>query len=254
MILRSGLKILLAAALGFLAVKSVFATGGNVSGTPTGQAQTGTANRIPKYQSNGQLGNGSVSDDGTNILPVTNNAENLGNTSNEWQNVETFKLNSGGSDITEGTAGVGNLQGTGQGTAPSQLAVAGTVVMQPFQFGTGQTGLLGIYVSSTIPVGSNYVLLLSSGGGGGGNLVMTALPAISTTTSFHGATAIADGTLLVITSTASASITLQDNGTLSGSLLNLGAATRAITSKRILTLIFSKTLGLWREQSYTTLQ
>lgn len=45
-----------------------WSVGGNVEGTKTGTPQTGTANRLARYLSNGQLGNSAqITDDGTNV-------------------------------------------------------------------------------------------------------------------------------------------------------------------------------------------
>lgn len=55
---------------------NAFATGGGVQGTPTGQPKSGTVNTVAKYQSNGQLGNSSMVDDGSNV--GTTETESIG--------------------------------------------------------------------------------------------------------------------------------------------------------------------------------
>ena len=52
--------------------------------------------------------------------------------------------------------------------------------------------------------------------------------------------------ILIVTSTSTTSITLQDNDGLSGSQLELGASTRVISAKKILTLMYQATLKKWQ--------
>ncbi len=126
------------------------------------------------------------------------------------------------------------------------LSALGLLSFASTQVGTGGSQNLGINISTTIPVSSSYEVLLSSGA----NILLTSTPNISTTTVVGGTVGIADGTILVISSTGAATISLQDNGTLSGSQLELGAASRAITAKKTLTLIFNAALSSWLELAY----
>lgn len=184
-------------------------------------------------------------------IPTSYNASGIG--------VPNYTLQSGGSNygLLQNSAASSSwslafgtsqsVNGTAALTWDSTPAVTANV---PFALGKSQvgtaTGAFGVYASSTIPVGSSYILLLSSGS----NLLVTSTPSLSTATSIGGATSIADGTLVVVTSTDAATITLQDDGTLSGSKLELGASTRAISAKKTLTLIYQATLGKWLEIAY----
>jgi hypothetical protein len=127
----------------------------------------------------------------------------------------------------------GNQTVTGNSTVTGDRAVAGRNVITP-------TSMTGVTVSSSVPAAASYYILTSTSGA----LVMTATPAVSTTTATNGQTMILRGV------SASNTFTLQDQGTLSGSLLELGASTRVISDKKVLSLIYDSTLGEWLEQSY----
>lgn len=110
------------------------------------------------------------------------------------------------------------------------------------------TGLYGVYASSTIPATTGYETVISSGL----LVLLTSTPNISTTTAVSGATPLTSGTHLVITSTAAVgALIFQDEGTLTGSLLELGGNTRTVGRYDILELVFDATDGKWREVSYT---
>lgn len=111
-----------------------------------------------------------------------------------------------------------------------------------------QTANAAMGAATEIPVVTSYATIVSTGL----NVLVTATPSISTATLQGGTTSIADGTFLIITSTASQTITLQDEGTLTGSKLQLGASTRAISIYKVLTLIYSAVDGYWREKSYAS--
>jgi hypothetical protein len=140
----------------------------------------------------------------------------------------------------------------GKATAPqngSKLNIVGLFVIDPVAVGTAEGGGVGkgIYASTTVAVTSTYQTVISSGGA----VALTSTPSISTTTS--GGLPFAAGTLLIITSTATApnAVVFTDNGTLSNSLLYLGASTRTVSLGRTLTLIFGAD-GFWREQAFAT--
>ena len=101
-----------------------------------------------------------------------------------------------------------------------------------------QCTLSGVYVSTSVTASCPYMVLIASGT----PLTMTSTPTISTTSAVT-------GQFLIITSTASA-ITLQDNGTLTGSLLELGDTTRVISANKILLLLFDANNGKWAELAY----
>lgn len=74
----------------------------------------------------------------------------------------------------------------------------------------------------------------------GGAILMQTTPAISTST-------YSDGTMYILQS-ATATVTFQDNGTLSGSLLELGSTTRALGVGDILVLVYRA--GKWWEMGF----
>lgn len=86
---------------------------------------------------------------------------------------------------------------------------------------------------------------------GKGFIVITTTAAISVgTTPSISTMAAVNGQELTIMS-SSYTVTFSDNGTLSGSLLELGAATRAVGDQDVLKLFYYK--GKWRETSYNNL-
>jgi len=62
-----------------------------------------------------------------------------------------------------------------------------------------------------------------------------------------------DGQLAIIFNAGNNSVTLQDEGVLSGSKLRLGETTRTLTSGASLTLVYSSTLAAWVEHGFNTL-
>ncbi len=102
-------------------------------------------------------------------------------------------------------------------------------------------------VGSTVALSSNtplnqdnlprYFNVITSSGGA---ITMNTTPAISTTP-------YADGTMYMIQS-ATATVTFQDDGTLSGSLLELGSTTRALGVGDILILVYRS--GKWWEAGF----
>lgn len=147
---------------------------------------------------------------------------------------------------TNGTAASGSYAVPAT-TPPSFLAAKGTFVMGP-RVALGLSGPTGLASTNTIPVNGSFETVISSGS----NLLMAATPTVSTNTLVGGTVGIADGTILVIASSATQVITLQSNGLLSGSLLKLGATTRAITQFKRITLQFDATEGMWEEIAYSS--
>lgn len=200
-----------------------------------------------------------------NVVPTTNNAQALGTSSFKWANIEAVNISTSGASVTmptgqgsafiQGTAGTANANGTGNTFGPSGLQVVGSLVLAPTQVGNNGLPGAGIFVSTTIPFLSAYETLTSSATNGG-NILITATPSISTLTiagSVVGQNLVYDGAYLILGSTGPTNgggIILQDNGTLAGSLLHLGAATRQIGPDKVLTLIFSQRQGFWQEVSY----
>lgn len=169
--------------------------------------------------------------------------QTLGTSSFPWNNIYATSETVTGS-MNSGAAGSTNATGLG-GTAATQNTVVGLMVF-------GKVAVTGIVVSTTIPVNSSYETLMSTAGNA---IIISATPSVSTTTVVQAAgasagTLLASGTYLVLTSTGASGVTLQDEGTLTGSRLQLGAATRAISQFKVLTLVWDATDGFWREVSY----
>ncbi len=184
-------------------------------------------------------------DSGGNFIPTTPGTQNLGSSLLPYANIYSVNQTVTGSD-TSGTAGTTGASGTG-GTAASQSIVLGLSVYGKTQVGTASGQNTGVNVSTIVPVNSSYETVISSGG----PLVLTSTPNISTTTVVGGSVEIPSGTFLVISSTAATnSVTFQDAGTLTGSQLQLGAATRAVSQYKTLTLIYDATDHFWREIAY----
>lgn len=175
-------------------------------------------------------------DSSGNWLPTTDNDTTLGTSSLRWATVESVDINVGD-----------DLSVTDDLTVTDDTTLNGLITLGKTTVGTGQTSLLGIYASTVVPVTASYITVISSAG----NILMTSTPNISTTTSVGGTTLLTSGTLLVITSTVTQTVTFQDEGTLTGSFLQLGAATRAVGQYDVLKLIYDATDGFWREVSYT---
>lgn len=183
---------------------------------------------------------------------IVTSMSDVSDRTNTWynkKNVESLQLND------DGLAVPGTLDVTGAATITGALAATGNstltlgrTVMAKTLVGTGATALLGVYTSTVIPVTTSYEQVISSG-----NLILMAgTPSIATTTVVSGATPLTDGTILVLTSTsATGGLIFQDEGTLTGSLLELGAATRTVDQFNTLRLIFNATLGKWLEESFT---
>lgn len=168
-----------------------------------------------------------------NLVPTTDNDTTLGTSSLKWATVNAYDVNIGD-----------DLAVTDAASVSGAATLGGMLTYTKTQIGTG-TGNLGVYVSTRIPVTSTYQTVISSGL----NVVLTTTPSIATATA--AGVQLPSGTILVLSSTSTASsVTLQDEGTLAGSFLQLGAATRTISSFKTLTLIYDATDGYWREISY----
>lgn len=110
-----------------------------------------------------------------------------------------------------------------------------------------KTALTGISTGTAITYATPYTTVMSTS-----NIAVAMLmtPSIATTTVYGGATGLTSGTYLVLSSTGASGVTFYDNGTLAGSQLELGAASRIVTQYDTLTLIFDATDSKWREVSY----
>lgn len=158
-----------------------------------------------------------------------------------------------------------NLNTIGRLDASGNLTVSGYEVVNGSQTVTGNSGVTGnqvisgtstvsgrtvytrttqtgVTVSSTIVNSATFVVIVTTSPNA--TIVTTATPTISTTTAI-------DGQYIVLKGTSSVSTyTFVDQGTLSGSLLELGASTRIVSDLKVLTLMFDSLIGKWLEVSY----
>jgi len=165
-------------------------------------------------------------------IPTTTNDATLGTSSLYWNAAYITTMNAGSAGSTDST-GIG-------GTGAAQFTNSGLNVF-------GKVAITGVVASTTIPVNASYQTIMSTANG---TVSITATPSIATTTVVGGATGLPSGTYLVLTSTGASGVILSDNGTLSGSQLELGAATRTITQYKTLVLIFDAVDSKWRELSF----
>jgi len=208
---------------------------------------TGTQPSSPDTVCFGQQGLELCQDASANWVPTSDGVGALGTTSLRFSSMNVYGTSILNGSSTHGTVGTINTPGTGNSTFPTSLGIVGLLGFTKSQIGSG-TAAAGVYASTTIPVLSTLQVLLSSGVG---TTTLQSVPNISTTTTFGGATAVPNGTLLVLTSTSSASgVMFQDKDTLTGSALQLGAATRTVSADKVLVLIFNSTTGFWDEVAY----
>ena len=110
------------------------------------------------------------------------------------------------------------------------------------------TALTGVTASTTIAFTSAYWIVTSSGG----VVPMVATPAISTAAT--SGVNITSGQTMIIRGTSDANaIVLQDDDSVAGTLLELGATTRTLGLNDIIYLLFDATSGRWLEVSYSNL-
>ena len=183
-----------------------------------------------------------------NLMPTTANTQTLGTSALPWSTEYTQTSTNFGT-ATQGTNGTANALGTGNATGPSAMNVLGELQLNETVSPGSGGPTWGLYISSTIPVISGFEVLTSSSSSAGGILV-TSTPSISTRTIAGAGTIFPSGFVLVLTSTVTTPIVLQDQGTLAGSQLALGAATRSISKTKTLTLIWEATIGRWLELAY----
>lgn len=168
------------------------------------------------------------------------------------QLLPNFCANSSGADYGCIQNGGSNSWSLGYGTsltsngtaaltwdATPAVTVVAPIVFTRTQVGTTASATGGIYVSSTIPATSSYESLLSSAST---SVLLTSTPNIAAGVS---------GQYLILSSTSSASgVVFQDEGTLTGSKLQLGAASRTVSQYKTLTLIYDAVDGFWREVGF----
>lgn len=105
----------------------------------------------------------------------------------------------------------------------------------------------GINASTSIPVTDGYLVVASSGG----IVAVTATPSVKTT--YESGRAVKSGSLLVLRGSSDANaVVLQDNDSVSGTKLDLGATTRSLGNKDILVLWYDAAVDRWMEWLYIT--
>ena len=180
-----------------------------------------------------------------NFLPTVNNAQTLGTSALTWQTIYSVnQVNTG--NQTQGTPGTAPLSGLGNSSSPTTESILGAFDLGETA-GIG-TSVWGINSSTSIPVISPFEVLMSSSPSLG--VFITATPSIATRAVAGTGAIFPSGFILVLTSTVTAGVTLQDAGTLSGSQLALGAATRVISKTKTLTLIWEANIARWLEIAY----
>lgn len=144
-----------------------------------------------------------------------------------------------------GNAKVGSLTNTGAATVTGNSTISGNqsltgnLTMSGKEI-TPRATITGVTIATTVVPTATFMVLTTTSPAA--TIVSTAVPTFSAGT---------DGQWLVIKGTSSvATTTLQDNGTLAGSTLELGAASRVISDLKVLTLIYDSTVAKWVEMSY----
>lgn len=180
----------------------------------------------------GPVGAEACIDSNGNVIPTTTLDTTLGTSSLVWNQayINTMNVGSAGSTNSTGIGGTGASQATNSG-------------LQVY----GKVAVTGIVASTTVPVNSSYETVQSTSNT---TVSITSTPSISTTTVVNGTTELPSGTFLIITSTGASGIILTDEGTLTGTRLQLGAATRTITQFKVLTLVYDAVDHFWREVSF----
>lgn len=112
--------------------------------------------------------------------------------------------------------------------------------------GTAQTE---VGASTQVTITAGYKTVTSTGG----IVTVSALPSVKTTYQVSGTT-VASGVEITLKGTSDANaVVLQDDDTLAGSKLELGASTRALGLNDILVLMYDATVDRWLERSYSNL-
>ena len=152
-------------------------------------------------------------DSSGNLIPTTDNAQTLGTAALRYSNIYGAK------------------------DSPTQLILVKT------QVGTIQNAAGGLYITSGIPPTSSYIVLLSSSNQS--PFKLTSTPTIATTTVVSGTVGVPDGMKVVLITTSTVEIVLQDNSILSGTQLSLNTSTTTISSRKSAEFIFNATDSLW---------
>jgi hypothetical protein len=156
----------------------------------------------------------------------------------------------GNNAITGNNTVTGTSTNTGAVTDLSSTTSIGQTIYSP-------TNYTNVFASATIPVTASYITITSSGG----TLPLTGTPTIATTTltsanwstipakSVAGIKNIPDGTFLIIGSTSTQAITIQDNSIIANSLVNVSAVggRTVISSTAPAAFIFNASAGTWSQ-------
>lgn len=138
-------------------------------------------------------------------------------------------------DVTVG----GDLSVTGNTTFTGTLGVSDNLTLDDLLILSPST-FLGMTTSSAVTASRTYHLFTSTAGA----VKLASTPTISTA-------AATNGQLLIMRSTSTVNyITIQDNDTLSGSQLELGADTRDLDSNNPIVLIYDSGTEKWHEVAY----
>jgi len=105
----------------------------------------------------------------------------------------------------------------------------------------------GINNSTSIPVTDGYLVVASSGG----VVTLTSSPSIKTT--YPSGRAVKSGSRLTLRGSSDANaVVLQDHDSVSGTKLDLGASTRSLGNKDVITLMYDAAVDRWLELLYIT--
>lgn len=157
---------------------------------------------------------------------------------------QIFLLDDSGNLTVPATVSAAGVTNTGNTTNSGNVATTGITSFPRSSLNVG--------ASSEVTVTSSYVTVISSSN----NVLMKSKPNISTATANGGSTALPDGAFLIVKSTGCdtavsvSSVTFQDEQTLSGSRMRLGAASRTVSCFKVLTLMYDATTKFWNEINY----
>jgi hypothetical protein len=189
----------------------------------------------------------SIASDGTDYLSPTTGLAKSGNLAG-LANLATSRTNLGlGSMAVQGAGAVAIVGGSIVGTpisgstgsfstlgATGQATLSGGVVLTP-------TGVQTLAAANLIAVAAGKVKVAGSGGA----VTMTSTPTVALGT--------ADGQEVLVMGTDDANtVTLQDNGSLAGSKLRLGAASRLLKKGSSIRLSWDATFGFWYETAFVS--
>lgn len=152
-----------------------------------------------------------------------------------------YKVDASGNVTAAGRVTSAGVTSTGTNTFSGTTNLTGPITPTGI-FAPVRSTESGVTASSTIINTAMFVVVTTTSPAAA--VVTSATPTISTTTA-------TDGQFIVIKGTSStATFAFQDNGTLAGSLLELGAASRVVSDLKVLGLMYDGTIGKWLEVFY----